>query len=227
MKFSDLLGDESDGATTKAPDAEGPGDSTLGRPAGIPPLASEQPVRFSPVPPPMVTPAPPVPAYDDGPTEVPEYRRSLEPSYRAHEPEPVAFAPVPEPAAPERAPSESVVLEPVVPEPVAVAPEPVAPEPPAPEPPAPEPAPEPLASVPLTFAPEPAPPEPEPIAVLATEPDPVHRAPTAASVFGGQRHAGLGTPAPSADDDADDGPVVTFDLVDDDLLPAARRRSRR
>jgi hypothetical protein len=200
MKFSDLLGDESDGATTMAPDAEGPGDSTLGRPAGIPPLASEQPVRFSPVPPPMVTPAPPVPAYDDGPTEVPEYRRSLEPSYRAHEPEPVAFAPVPEP---------------------------VAPEPPAPEPPAPEPAPEPLASVPLTFAPEPAPPEPEPIAVLATEPDPVHRAPTAASVFGGQRHAGLGTPAPSADDDADDGPVVTFDLVDDDLLPAARRRSRR
>jgi hypothetical protein len=54
-------------------------------------------------------------------------------------------------------------------------------------------------------------------------------APTAASVFGGQRGAELAAPvpAPDAPDAPAAAPTLRFDLVDDDLLPVGRRRSRR
>jgi hypothetical protein len=255
MKFSELLGDASEDAepttTTTAPDQEQEQSSVLGRPPGVPPLVEEVPVRFSPVPAPTL---PPVPPYDDAtasaepvvPAEVPEYRRSLEPGYRAPEPapdpeplpeplqhlepepvleplQPLAPEPLPEPArAIEAEPLQSLEPEPL-PEPARyLEPEPL----PEPEP---EPLPEPGARV------EPA---PAPIAVLAPEPpapgdparEPLGPAPTAASVFGGQRGAELAAPVapaeePVAPDEA--ARAARFDLVDDDLLPAGRRRARR
>jgi hypothetical protein len=227
----------------------GPERPVIGRPPGIPPLVEEVPVRFSPVP------VPPVPRWDDVP-EAPTTDELVAPPLDAivappapAEPEAteVRFTPV-EPPAPE---PEPVAEAPAAPTPLDEVPEYRRTLEPTPLDEVPEYRrtlePTPLDEVPeyrRDLEPEPisvlAPPEvdPAPDAELVTADlptaapapsDGLGPAPTAASVFGGQRGAELAAPVPPAEADDAEGatPVLRFDLVDDDLLPVARRRSRR
>jgi hypothetical protein len=166
-------------------------------PAAVEP--EEPAVRFSPVEPVPEVAVAPAPL-----DEVPEYRRSLEPTFL----EPTSL----EPSSLKPTSLEPTSLEPTPLDEVPEYRRSLEPEP-----------------ISVLAPPAEAEPAPDPDRATAAVADGLGPAPTAASVFGGQRGAELAAPvaAPDPPDAPAAPPALRFDLVDDDLLPVGRRRSRR